>query len=208
MPDLTPPPHGVGMISERTGFMSKAWIQWFDDIRTRSFDGHKSLQNTTIDSNTTIDLTKYINKDYNHYKLVLQDVKVSQPTGILYVRTSDDTGTTFNSGATDYTWILESNSGSLTTSSDSEDSKFQLISSGLGNTSSSIMNGVIEFFTPSNTTNGKFFRWDLSYKNNSGSLVLAKGTGIYNGTAAINALRLYLSTGSFSSGSYTLYGVR
>ena len=208
MADLTPAPHGVAINEARTGFMNRAWVQWFDDIRTRMSDGHKSLLDVTVSSDTTLDIKTNITSDYEHYKLVLQDILVTQPSDLMNIRVSLDTGSTFESATDDYTRLLETNTGSIAVTNDDLDSELTLNASGLGNTSSSMINGVIEFFTPSNTINGKFFRWNLSYKNDSGTLVLTKGTGLYNGTGAFDALRLYLNAGTFISGKYKLYGVR
>lgn len=207
MATLPPPPLGVS-INEETGFMSKGWVQWFQDIKNRSADGHKEVFSATLSSNDTVDITSGITGDYEHYRLVLQDIKVSQPNSTLNLRVSTDTGTTFKSGASDYTWLYEMNTGTSTTTADSDDSELTLTSSNINNTSSSIINGNIEFFTPAGTTNASHFKWELQYKNSGSTFTVVKGGGLYNTAAAFDSIRLYLNQGKFTSGKYKLYGIR
>lgn len=208
MAKVVPPPIGVGII-EPSGFMSRAWLQWFLEVENNTAKGLCELATATISSDETLPIINNISAEYGHYIVQLQDVKVSQPNDILYVRVSEDTGSTYKSGATDYTYLLEQNAaGTQTSVSSSTASSLVMNSAGLGNTVSSIINGTIEFFTPANTANAKFFKWELAYKNNSGDLTRTTGTGLYNGTGAVDAIKLYLGTGKFSSGSYTLFGVK
>jgi len=207
MAQLTPPPFGTN-INEDSGFMSKGWIQWFQDIQDDAANGRNSVADSTISSNDTLDIVSGISLDYDHYSLVLQDILISQPSDMLSLRVSTDTGSTFESGAEDYTWLIETNTGSTITTTDSADNRIQLTPSSLNNASDSIINGEIEFFTPAGTSNASHFRWDIQYKNTSGVLTRVEGSGIYNISAAFNGVRLYLNTGAFTSGSYKLYGIR
>lgn len=208
MAKVVPPPIGVGIIEDH-GFMSRAWLQWFLDVEQNTAQGIVELAHGTISSNETITLIDSINTEYDHYKIQLQDVLLSQPGDMLNVRVSENTGSTYKSGAADYTWLIEQNeAGTQSSSTDSADSKIMVNSSAFGNSLDSIINGTIEFFTPGNTVNAKFFKWELSYKNNTGSLVMNKGTGLYNNTGAVDAIQLYLNTGKFTSGSYKLFGVK
>jgi hypothetical protein len=207
MAQLTPPPFGTN-INEPSGFMSKGWIQWFQDIQEDTANGLNSVADSTIASDDTMDIVSGISSDYGHYSLVLQDILISQPSDVLNLRVSTDKGSTFESGAADYTWILETNTGTISTTTDSADNKLQLTPSSLNNASDSIINGEIEFFTPAGTSNASHFKWDIQYKNTSGVLTTVKGSGLYNIPAAFDGIRLYLNTGVLTSGSYKLYGIR
>jgi hypothetical protein len=208
MAKVVPPPIGAGIVEEH-GFMSPAWLQWFLDVEQNTAQGLVELSSATISSDETLTLTTGITADYDHYTIKLQDMLLSQPGDVLNVRVSEDEGSTYKSGAADYTWLIEQNlAGTQTSSTDSADSELTINDSGFGNSVDSIINGTVEFFTPANTVNAKFFKWELSYKNNSGDLTMTKGTGLYNGTGAVDAIKLYLNTGKFTSGSYKLFGVK
>jgi hypothetical protein len=207
MAKAVPPPFGVGMVEE-SGFLSRAWLQWFQDIQNNTAEGVVQLGSGTISSSETITLTTGITSEYDHYRIELLDIIVSQPNDILNVRVSEDAGSTYKSGATDYSWLIEENTGTQATTTDNTATELPMNSSGFANSGQGIIRGNIEFFTPANTVNAKHFRWDLSYKNNSGNLTKTSGTGLYNGTGAIDAIKLYLNTGVLTSGSYKLYGIK
>ena len=207
MAKVVPPPLGVG-INEESGFLTRAWLQWFQDLQNNTAEGLVQLADGTFSSSETLTLTNNISAEYGHYRVLLSDLLVSQPGDILNIRVSEDTGSTYKSGASDYSWLIEENTGSVATTTDSANTALTLNNTGLGNTSSSIINGEIDFFTPANTVNAKHFRWEMSYKNNSGVLTKNTGTGLYNGTGAVDAIKLYLNSGVFASGSYKLYGIK
>lgn len=204
---LPPPPVGTS-INENSGFMSKGWVQWFQDVFISYSDGRSSLKSVTLASNETLIINSDITSAYGHYIIELQDVKVSSPGDTLYLRVSSDTGATYKSGASDYTWQLAVNNGSVTTTSDSLDSELHLTTATLDNGSDDILNGRIEFFSPTGSSNASHFKWELQYKNTSGALTTIKGAGLYNTPASFDAIKLYLGAGVFTSGSYKLYGIR
>lgn len=201
------PPLGVGIL-DTNGYMNRAWVQWFTDVYNNTAEGLVELNSTTLSSVDNHTITSDINADYEHYRVVLSDIKVSQPNDILNIRVSEDTGVTYKNSTADYDWIIESNSGSSAISTDAADSEITLNSEGFSNTTTGHINGVIDFFTPANSSNAKTFRWDLTYENNSGNLTMTRGTGRYLGTGAFDAIKFYLNTGKLSSGKIKIYGIK
>ena len=207
MPNIAPAPHAAGIVHPDLR-MDLAWVQWFDDIRTRTSDGHKDLLSGSFSDSSALDVVSDITADYEHYRLVLQNVRCSQAGANLQLRVSNNLGTSYESGAADYTWIIEENNGTVSTTTDAEDTEIHLMSPSSGTGTSNIINGSIELFSLASTDVVKFIRWDISYKNSSNELVLVKGTGIYNTAEAIDALRVSFSSGDITSGQYKLYGIR
>lgn len=77
------------------------------------------------------------------------------------------------------------------------------------NTSTSDSFVRIEFYDYANTSTWKYVNMDTVVNDDgtSTSLSIRNDKGIYNQTGAITQINLYLSSGTFSEGTYILYGV-
>lgn len=206
--ELTPPPQSI-RISTDAGNVDSAWFAWFQEVWDKSRQGFQGLQSVTISSNETleVDLSSKLS-GFKDYKIVFNNVLVSQPNTLLYVRISKDAGATYKSGNADYSWIVSLSGETSKKIYDNEDSQMQLVDAGLGNAASNIVTGEIIFYDLTGSSSIKFFRWDLRYKDADDKISLVRGAGSYNDSGAINGIKLYPSNGKFSSGELEIFGAK
>jgi hypothetical protein len=133
-------------------------------------------------------------------------VLVSQPDSLIYVRVSKDSGSSYENANDDYSWVLSLTGETSLKKYDNEDNQMQLVTSGLGNDSTNIVTGEIIFYDLAGTSNVKFFKWDLRYKDMDDNIALVRGAGSYNDSGTINGIRIFPSQGNFSSGSLEIFG--
>lgn len=173
------------------------------------------LSTSTVSSAVAaVDFTSFINASYTSYKIIGTGVIPVTTTTDLWFRVSEDNGSTFKAGASDYTWMFtfakdNNTSGGL----GSATAVAQItLAVGIGNSAATLGGGCdfeLTVFAPSNTTQRKRFAGPLVYTDNGGIGVGQTNSGIYRGTTnAINGLRFLFSSGNIAGGTFKLYGVK
>jgi hypothetical protein len=163
-----------------------------------------SVSSTNVDFKTGIDST------YDEYELHFFGV-LHSVDGALCVRISQDGGTTFKAGATDYIWggsfiSFSGPSSAFTGCGASAISFAQLTANHFAGTQGAY--GIATFFTPS--ISGMRKPWLVkSYSNNSTSGASAlDGFLQYHGDAnPFNGFRLFNINGNITAGTFKLYGI-
>ena len=132
----------------------------------------------------------------------------------LWVRGSDDGGSTYEADASDYSWENqgEGNAGTFYGVGDVADSEMEIYLSSttflIGNASNEKIDFTIEFENPSSTAFYKNFKWRFVYNRASDSVAMVgHGGGSMLAAAAMNAVRLLFSSGNIDEYDVTLYGV-
>jgi hypothetical protein len=170
---VTPPPRS----SLDTEFAMKAWLDQLRDTINRNY-AVLDIQELSSSSNANGRLGTFLN--YNEYQIKLTNVTVSAGC-ILNLRFSDDNNATFEQGASDYQWGIDSEVFDATPASsltvDLADSEITLMEEQASNTSHNLLNGTITIYKPGDSTHYTMAKWDLIYNNNAGELVSAKGQG-------------------------------
>jgi len=209
MARISTPPHTSPMLNS-SGNLDLDWLKWFFEIQENSSEGVAELFNKEISSDSSIGIKNAITADYGEYRLVLEDVSVATDGALLNIRVSEDNGSTYKSGVSDYDWVNTSNDGtSITSTSDAADSEITLMEDGIENTSADgRVCGHIHFYTPSSTSHKKTFMWDLTYENTSGALCRVHGSGRYLSSNAIDAIQILASSGNLAAGRIKLYGIK
>lgn len=166
-------------------------------------------------STTSFVFTTGIDSTYDEYEIVIQDLTQTNDNNALMLRVSEDSGSTYKSGASDYEWVLNSilAGTGLATGTDAADAQiycnYNSANHQLGNSTAGSATFTIRFFKPSDTTMNKHF--DIRGRfvaGTSGALVHVDGSGMYKGTTnAINALQ-FLNGGGNMSGTAYLYGIK
>lgn len=176
--------------------------------------GKVLIQAQTVASTVaTVDFTSGIDATYDEYELHYYNVVLSDTSGntLFCIRISQDAGTTWKSGASDYQWTAAymgdggnvSAIGSLTAA---------YIQLSYYNTPANAVPivGVTRFWTPANTTLKKVFMTDINGQGISGTdLYRGVATGFYyTNNNAINGVRLFPNLGNITSGVFKLYGIK
>src|SRR5690606_24842508 len=145
----------------------------------------------------------------------LADFRLSVDGADLYVRVSDDGGSTYESDASDYAWTLmylnastASESG-LSILGDLADSEIQVTDNQESFNSSTLAGLALELtITGANGSgNGSNFFWTAAHRSGSGSnaFVWAEGGG-YADVSDCTAIRFLYNSGTIQKGYYYLYG--
>jgi hypothetical protein len=157
------------------------------------------LDSATASTSTSLDFTSSIDSTYNVYAFVAEDiVHDSALHRYLYLRTSSDGGSTFDSGSTDYVW--EAYKGNLNYG---QDSFIRLTYDTISNNKS--LSGTFFLYNPSDSVRTQFTGQtsiDSPGQNNGSSTA---GTRMSAGV--VNAVRFFTSSGNILSGTIRLYGV-
>lgn len=166
------------------------------------------LQTATASASATVDLTTGITSTYDEYLIVYSDVVPGTDNTDLYLRVSQDGGSTFKSGASDYRWGRYAwTDGAATAASGSTGATHYMVMLGLGNATGETCSGEVRILRPSTssgykqiTAYGSLFNASIQANATSGALVLNE--------SAINGFRLIMSSGTITRGEFALYGVR
>jgi len=163
-----------------------------------------------------VDFTSGITSTYDEYLILMGDVVSNAGSGWinLNLRVSEDGGSTFKQGGSDYRFALfycGSGSGSPYSMAGQSTGTTQiLVHSDIGYNNSSYRptSAQIRFSLPSGTTNRKIFNVDAIGFASDGNTYRMVGGGAYQGTTnAINAIRI-LPNSSTLTGNFYLYGYK
>ena len=160
-------------------------------------------------SEANVDFT--VSNTYGIYVVSFMDLVGSNTSENLYLRTSSDAGSSYDSGGTDYNWHY-SHSGTGSTGYDAYNNtgaNFMALTYGPGSGASSIysINGFLYCYNPSGTVKHKHFNWMTTNLDNSGELRASDGLGSRRSIADIDRLRFYWNNGTFTGGTIRLYGI-
>ena len=164
------------------------------------------LDSATASASSSIDMITGIDGTYDVYVLVLNGVVPASDTFQLRMRVSEDTGSTWKSGASDYRYAAAEHGGSSGSSSGSG----YIALDGIGNASGEGLNAQIYFYNPSSTSLWKVFNFHTATTgfNPAAAPTGRDGTGVYDGTAnAIDGVQFLMSSGNITSGTFRLYGI-
>lgn len=131
----------------------------------------------------------------------------------LWVRVSDDGGSSYEADASDYAywWDARDGGGSTQTKNSAGDVKIAIGSSNASNSVGNASNERIQFEITLNNPNSaafyKLFDIKASYIGAGGTLIAGQGGGASLAAAAVNGLQLLFESGNIALGDVTLYGL-
>lgn len=161
----------------------------------------------------TLDFATGINSTYRTY-ILRGWMKPATDQVALWVRGSDDGGSTYEADASDYSWENsgQGNAATFYSAGDVADSELEIYLSTttflIGNAANEKIDFEIIFQNPSSTAFYKNFMWRFAYNRAADSVVMeGQGGGSMLATAAMNGVRLLFSSGNVDEWDVTLYGV-
>jgi hypothetical protein len=170
------------------------------------------IQSQTASASATIDFTTGITSTYDHYLITITNLVNATSGSDLYLRVSQDGGSTFKAGGTDYAharWAWDT--GAASAAAGSVGTTAYLIASIIRNTvaTTDTLNGEIRCFAPSGTAISKQFSGSVTYISTTPAYAKTESMGAFIlNQAAYNGIRLLMSAGNITSGTFTLYGIR
>lgn len=169
------------------------------------------LSTVTASSDATIDIDALIDGTYDEYEIHLQNVIPASDNVGLNLLTSTDGGSNYDTGASDYGWIVGGNSGGGTGLDDGDvaDSEIQLSASyPVGSAANEVgVSGVISLIRPSVAKYGTIL-YQIGYRRETAEIVHLEGYAERLTAADINAVRFIFTSGAIESGEFKLYGLK
>jgi hypothetical protein len=148
----------------------------------------------------TVDFTG-IDSTYSEYQIHAINVRPQTDGQILQMRTSSNGGSSYDSGASDYRYLINSQTDAAA---------INLTVAGVGNAdvNEAGWSGVITMFDPSGAILWKEMMFQYLMTNTVANAEHGVGYARRNAPAAFNAIRFFYASGNIASGIITLYGVR
>ena len=187
---------------------------------TPTAGGLRFISTTDISNAANYSFTSFDSSSFDAYIFVLINVVPVTDAVHIHMLTSSDGGSSYDTGSSDYNWIMARNKDMVSDSgdggdTDADDAHIALVgdNSGGANVIGSDANeagvsGQIWLYNPASTsiTHGTF---DLCYQANTPEnlLNIAKGGFARMSAADVDAIRILFSSGNIESGTINAYGV-
>lgn len=178
--------------------------------------GFVPIVTKTASNSSTIDFVNgvggvILDGTYREYVVIINNLIPSSDGADLRLRTSSNSGSSYDDGASDYSWWNGGGISDTTTESNNNSNADTCIeiglSQGTGNSTGENLYGRILISNPANTTVYKLIETRAKYVNSDGKFVTSDGGGVRKSISAVNAIRFLMSAGNITSGTFTLYGV-
>lgn len=168
------------------------------------------IQSQDASASSSLDFIIGINATYDHYMLVLTDVRLATDNTILYMRTSTDGGSTFRStNEYDWTGLTTSTAPAVTAKGGTIDVGFPITSAqAAGNLADEVVSGIVRFSGHVNTNFGLRADWHTTVRDNANAMFSAVGGGEQLTAEDVDAVRIVAAAGNLTSGTVALYGLR
>jgi len=170
------------------------------------------ISSATASSSSEITFTG-LSGTYDAYMVCMQGVKPATDSVIMYMQTSTNNGSSYDSGASDYAWSSSgtNDGGTIDPEGSTGDSKISLAgeqgSEELGNGTNETVAGNVWIYNPGDTEYTKF-NFNLTYTDKSNDHNSLTGGHCRLSAADVDAIRFYMSSGNIASGNFRLYGLK
>lgn len=177
--------------------------------------GKELLDLKTAAASATIDfvLTKWLQL-YDRFEIEFDSLLAATDAVGLHFRTSSDGGATYDSGAGNYTWILDRLANAVVDGQVSAaDTEIEMVpanpSIGLSNAAGETASGKVVLHNPA-SANKFMMTWEVALVPTNLNFILARftGVGLRDAAADVDAVRIFCSSGNIASGVFRLYGCR
>lgn len=165
------------------------------------------LASATASASASLTFTSSIDSTYDHYVFVCVSIRPTTDGAFLWLRTSTNGGSSYDSGASDYEWNMGSQGGN---SFSSGDTKIQITyaSVGIGNAAGEAgYDANVTLCNPSATLNTQVRTSGAMYRSDSFTADMT-GAGVRKSAADVDAVQFLMSTSTIASGSIYMYGIK
>lgn len=173
------------------------------------------ITSSTASASASIDFTSGIDSTYNIYEVEFIDVLPATDGVEFFMRVSTDAGSTYKSGASDYSNVVYAlnsadNRGTLKGMSTYNSMNLNTAgaSYGIGNTGlDGGVSGNLFFYSPDSGTLDFKMIFSVCYGGSVNEMVQSLGTGVYETATAVDAVQFLFDSGNITSGEINLYGI-
>jgi hypothetical protein len=158
-------------------------------------------------SGSSVDLETDIGSTYTEYMVKWSNVYPSTDDGTMNATLKVGGSYVTDAAYRRHAMIPNSSIGTYAGNNSAADTKIQVAFT-FGNASGEGSDGTLYFGSPTGTDNFKRIYFTAMIENSAGTSRILYGIGSYTGAVtAMTGIRLAMSTGNFSSGQFTLYGL-
>jgi hypothetical protein len=182
-----------------------------DAVWAAPTSGRVLLATKTASASATLSFTEFNNAIYRRYEFDLEFIKPATDNVALSLRFSTNGGSTYDSGASDYTWGVNGTTASSTTS-DASIASSQIIlthaSLGVGNAAAEYgVTGRVEIVGAPQTAVSTEALWQLNYWRETGTQSRINGGGTRAAAQDTAAVRFVFTSGNIASGTIRMFGI-
>ena len=179
------------------------------NIEPASVVGLTYLTSGTVAA-ATLDIVLTAYTSYRGIKIFLSGFRPATDAVALWMRTSSNGGSNYDSSSSDYNYvnaILADSAASETITTSGGDSKIKMTNNDIGNTSTYGYNGEITLLNQTSTAFWSRVFHNGYYISSASAGVLSRGGGAREQAQDTDAVRFYFSSGNISAGNYAVYGL-
>ena len=166
------------------------------------------IASTTISNDSEITFTSLNGSTYDMIVFIWTEVIVATDNNAMYLQTSTDGGSSYDSGAGEYEYVIHSVYGTTEQTSNSTAATFiRLVgANNIGNNTGESYNGTLYMAKPSGTLY-TCVGFDGFMVEEGTNVQVTKGAGARVSGADVDAVRFYSPSGNMTSGTIKLYGI-
>lgn len=164
----------------------------------------------TVSGAAALDLSG-LSTTYRAYELVIDGLVPATDAVNLLLRFSNDGGSTFKAGASDYSFVAhDADTGAVAIglTADETASEIRINNRAVGSDTGEQGSLRLTAFNPANAATRTQVIWQYVYRNSGGTLSVGGGSGEVVTAESNAALRVLFSSGNIEGANYTLYGKR
>jgi len=203
---------GDGVLINDAGTMRMTSVETMATyMGTKIGGGMEFIASTDISDAATVSFTGFDASKYDNYVFYIQNVTITGNGGIDFgLRTSSNGGSSYDSGSSDYQWLVRGQRGTTDEDSyDAADTDIRLTLSQGGDTGEEGgASGTVEIFGPHLTTKTRVTS-SLGYfhSGSNGDPAMHLIYGVRDSEADVDAVQFFMSSGNIASGTITMYGL-
>jgi len=163
----------------------------------------------TASSSASLSLTGFNSALYSDYKIVIDTILPVTDNTDLYLRTSTNGGSSYDSGGSDYAYAVSGIIASAGIVSASSNAAGQILLNGganIGNVAGEAVSGTVYIVNPGAAQRCNM-TWQIGGKNGAPNTFSLSGFGQRNTAADVDAVQLIMASGNIASGVAKLYGL-
>jgi len=165
------------------------------------------IETQTASSDSAVDFTSIAESTYNVHFVTLNNISANSSgypdTSQVRLRVSDDGGTTYESGASDYQYAFEFVKTNGTSGERRDSANTDMLLTGRATNTNEVINSYVYLYNLGDSAKYSFVTHHQSIGSDEETMF---GSQVYTTASTINAIRFFIS-GFTMSGDISLYGI-
>ena len=156
----------------------------------------------------SVDLTGFVPADYTSYEIELINVVPATDTATLNARTSSDGGSSYDSGASDYSYAYTGRVNGSNDDADSAGASSAPLADSVGSAGNENgVSGVVRISGP-DLAHRTFATFAINYDDNGGRTGFRAGAFTRRSSADVDGVQIFFSSGNIESGTIVFRGIK